>query len=217
MTHPARVPRVTFQGEAGAYSEDAVAQRWGSDAEALPCRTFAEALTRVATGEADHAVIPVWNSTVGAVDAAVAALDDESERLQEVERILVPVRHCLLALSGTEAGDVRYVGSHPMALRQCTRFFAAYPAVAAREAYDTGGAALELARHLSRGGADEGWGGRRPWYDDIRDVPAGELAVIASARAAARHGLRLLLTDIQDEPDNSTCFVVVRPLEVDRW
>ncbi len=216
MSNPARAPRVAFQGEAGAYGEDAVVQRWGNDAHSLSCRTFTEALARAATGDADHAVIPVWNSTVGHIETAIAALDDVADRMGVVEEILVPVRHCLLALPGTALSDVRQVGSHPMALRQCARFFAAYPAVTAREAYDTGGAARELAQHTSRQ-ASEGGSDGDPWYADLHDVPAEQLAVIASARAAARHGLQILLADIQDETDNATRFVVVRSLEADRW
>lgn len=216
LTNSDRAPRVTFQGEAGAYGEDAMFQRWGNEVQSLPCRTFTEALARVVAGEADRAVIPVWNSTVGQIETAIAALADEADRVEVAEEILVPVRHCLLALSGTNLKDVRRVGSHPIALRQCTRFFAEHPKVTAHEAYDTGGAARELAQH-ARHRVDQGRSDRRPWYDDIYHVPAGQLAVIASDRAAVRHGLQLLLADIQDDPDNATRFVVVRSLETDRW
>lgn len=210
-------PHVTFQGEAGAYSEDAVVQRWGSAARPLPARTFAEALGRVADGGADCAVIPVWNSTVGDVGAAIAALGAEAERLTVVEELLVPVRHCLLALPGATLETVRHVGSHPVALAQCARFFAENPAIAGHDAYDTGGAARELAVLASdalgrRAGDDD-----RPWYDELADAAPGRLAVIASARAAAHHRLQLLAADIQDDVDNVTRFAIVRPREICRW
>lgn len=226
MTHDAATaPRVTFQGESGAYGEDAMVQRWGSAARPLPVRTFAEALARVAEGDADCAVIPVWNSTVGDVEAAVAALAAESARVVSVDDMLVPVRHCLLALPGTVLDEVRHVGSHPVALGQCTRFLGGSRGLVSHEAYDTGGAARELAELAALAGlpvpvsgvADGARRADRAWYDDIMDVEPGRLAVIASVRAAARHGLDVLLADIQDDPANATRFVIVRPREIGRW
>lgn len=214
----AAAPRVTYQGEAGAYGEDAVLLRWGSEATPLPARTFAEALARVAEGGADCAVVPTWNSTIGDIEPALAALAAESERLVAVDDMLVPVRHCLLALPGATLDGVRHVGSHPVALGQCARFLAGTPGVTGHEAYDTGGAARELAR-LAVPAVDAG-GGERAWYDDImdrEDAGPGLLAVIASARAAARHGLEVLLSDIQDDPTNATRFAIVRPREIGRW
>lgn len=222
MRHDAlSAPRVTFQGEAGAYGEDAVVQRWGSAARPLPARTFAEALGRVSDGGADCAVIPVWNSTIGDVDAAVSALGAETERLTVVEELLVPVRHCLLALPGATLETVRHVGSHPVALAQCARFFAENPAIAGHDAYDTGGAARELAVLASdpggRGRGDDDRPEDRPWYDELADAAPGRLAVIASARAASHHRLHLLAADIQDDVDNVTRFAIVRPREIGRW
>ncbi|MHB1225565.1 MAG: prephenate dehydratase domain-containing protein [Gemmatimonadaceae bacterium] len=223
MTHDAATtPRVTFQGEAGAYGEDAVVRRWGEDARPLPARTFAEALTRVAEGGADCAVIPVWNSTIGDVTVAIAALAGEAARLVVVDDLLVPVRHCLLALPGTALGDVRHVGSHPAALGQCTRFLGESRGMVGHEAYDTGGAARELAELAELAGPvgdaeGGGRGGHGAWYDDIVGAEPGRLAVIASARAAARHGLDVLLADIQDDPANATRFAIVRPREIGRW
>lgn len=223
MTHDAIIaPCVSFQGEAGAYGEDAVVQRWGSGARPLPARTFAEALARVAEGAADCALIPVWNSTVGDVEAGIAALAAEAGRLAAVDDLLVPVRHCLLALPGTAVDDVRHVGSHPVAFGQCARFLAGRPALAAHDAYDTGGAARELAELVIGAAAgrerrDHRAGDAGAWYDALPDAAPGRLAVIASARAAARHGLEVLVADIQDDPDNATRFAIVRPREISRW
>lgn len=217
MTPP---PRVAYQGERGAYGEDAVLAYWGADARPLPARTFADALEQVLAGAADGAVLPVWNSTVGTVEAATAALRARTTRLAVAAELLVPVRHCLLALPGASLHEVRHVASHPVALAQCTRLLAAHPAIAAHDAYDTAGAARELAelgRAPAVSGADTGAHGASPWYRALHGAAPLQLAVIASRRAAACHGLAVLLADVQDEPANATRFAVVRAVEGARW
>jgi chorismate mutase/prephenate dehydratase len=65
--------RVAYQGEQGAYGEDAIVQRWGDGAEAIPSRTFDDALDAVEQGSADCAVLPMWNTTVGRVQDAASS------------------------------------------------------------------------------------------------------------------------------------------------
>jgi prephenate dehydratase len=202
-TAHARVNRVAYQGVAGAFSEDAVRQLWNETAEPWPARTFAEALTAVASGAVDHAVIPIWNSTIGSIALAEAALGRHGDALARVREIDLPVRHCLLALPGAAIADVRFVGSHPAALGQCARAIAAR-GLTACEAYDTAGAARELSAYGDRQTLD-----REPWYASLRVESPVQLAAIASAGAAARYGLTILAHDIQDDPTNLTRFVVV--------
>lgn len=210
-------PRVAFQGELGAYGEAAVSQRWHGSAHAVPTRTFAAVLALIAAGGADYGVLPVWNSTIGDIAEAREALDahaDGVDAIHAIDELLVPVRHALIGLPGASLDDVRVIGSHPAALSQCARFFAERPRVTMRAAFDTAGATRELAmlaggavpRHAHARGADVA----SVWYDGVPFASARELAVIASAAAAARYGLEMLAEDVQDEPTNATRFVVVR-------
>jgi prephenate dehydratase len=204
--------RVAYQGIAGAFGEEAVRRVWHERARAIPARTFAEALEQLVTGAVDWAVIPIWNSTIGAVAPARDALRIHEPAITHTRVVDVPVHHCLLALPGTSIADVRYVGSHTAALGQCARLFATHEEFTACEAFDTAGAAHELsllidAMHPATSGS---------WYSTLR-ADARQLAVIASADAGRRYGLSVVLDGVQDDPTNLTRFVVVRSKEARRW
>lgn len=210
-------PRVTYQGERGAYGEQAVAQRWGSAAQLMPSRTFGDALDGVISGTADCAVIPVWNTTIGQVEDAVAAIHAQGAHLAIADEVIVAVRHCLLALPGVSLGSIRHVGSHPVALAQCRRFFLAHPDVTAHAAYDTAGAARDLSRHFAAVAADDALFAQPAWFGHISDYSPHSLAVIASARAAQQYGLAVLRCDVQDNLSNATHFAVVHARDDGRW
>lgn len=203
-------PRVAFQGELGAYGDAAIVERWRGRAVAMPARTFDDALAMVCSGRTDYAVIPVWNSTLGDLPAQREALAAYTPRVRVVDELVVPVQHCLLALPSATLDTIRVVGSHPAALEQCGRFFLSRRTFIQLDAFDTAGAARELARALpvSRYPADVD-GPHRPWFDGA-GVGVHELAVIASATAARRYGLAVLAEAIQDDPANATRFAVVR-------
>lgn len=176
--------RVAFQGARGAFSELAV-RHWWREAEPLPCTSFAAMLAAVADGLADAGVLPVANRIVGPVEPALAALAAVGATVRITGQVTIPVNHALMAGAGTTLADVRVVRSHPVALAQCTRLVARLGAEA-QEAYDTAGAARELATH-----------------------PDPRVAVIAPAGAAERYGLVLLAEAVQDDPDNWTRFARV--------
>jgi len=198
--------RVAFQGELGAFGDAAIRSRWGADASPVPARSFDEVVALVATGAVERAVVPVWNSTIGPIGPALAALERAVAPLATVGEIDLPVRHALLALPGATLGDLRAVGSHPAALGQCARWLAAHPRITARRAYDTAGAARELAR-LAGGAPDES--GTLPWYAGLTSAAPSQLAAIASAAAAPTYGLVVLADAVQDDPTNLTRFRIV--------
>ena len=179
-------PTVAFQGEPGAYSDEA-AQSWFEDgAETIPCREFRDVTQAVIAGKADFGILPIENTLAGSVGPALdALLETELEVAGEVVR---PIRHCLLALPGAAAEGLQKVMSYPVALAQCLRFFAERPGLEAVAVHDTAGAA----RLAAEGG----------------DPTVGALASEAAAR---RYGLTVLARDLQDRPDNSTRFYIVRP------
>ena len=175
---------VAYQGEPGAFGEEAIIGYFGADAvEPVPMSTFPAVCDAVEFGSADAGVLPLENSLAGTVGDALDALADGS--LTVVGELLLPVRHHLLVLPGVALDDVDWVASHWQALSQCERFLAGRGWEIVPTA-DTAGAARELA---SRG-----------------DRTA---AAVASERAAARYGLEIAARDIQDSSDNVTRFAVL--------
>jgi len=177
------MPRVAFQGEHGAFSEEAVRQFFGADVEAVPQRAFQDVVEAVRLGQADAGVLPIENSVAGSINTTYDLLL-ESDLTIEGE-VFVRVRHCLLASAGTTPETVRKVRSHPQALAQCERYLATH-GWEAEAVYDTAGAAKDLA-----------------------SCPEAGVAVIASRLAGEMYGLALLDQGIEDYPFNYTRFFVL--------
>ena len=177
---------VAFQGETGAFSEAAAAQLVNEELTLLPCRTFDDAVRTVVNGHADFAVLPTHNSIAGDVSAASAAMEPFAA-LERVRELVMPIQQSLLGIEGASVDHITEVLSHPVALAQCTRFLASHPGIRAVEASDTAGAARMV--------------GIR------RDM---NVAAIAAPWAAGRYGLRILIENVADEPDNRTTFVLIR-------
>ena len=175
---------VAYQGEPGAFGEEAIIGYFGADAvEPVPMSTFPAVCAAVEGGSVHAGVLPLENSLAGTVGDALDALADGELRV--VGELLLPVRHQLLVVPGAELETVERVTSHWQALAQCERFLAARSWELVPAA-DTAGAARELASS----------GDRRT-------------AAIASARAAERYGLEIVARDIQDSPQNVTRFAVL--------
>jgi prephenate dehydratase len=108
-------PIVAFQGEHGAYSEQAARQQFGPDARPLPCRTFAAITDALQAGHAHYGMLPVENSLAGTVVPAYDLLVDYDLHVQA--EVILRVEHCLMAPPGVALADVRRVRSHPQ--RSC--------------------------------------------------------------------------------------------------
>jgi prephenate dehydratase len=177
--------RVAFQGARGAYSEDAVRRFFGPRAEPEPSFGCDDVVRAVGRGGAAYGLLPVENSLAGSVVATYDALLAEP-RVYIVGETVLPIHHCVLAPRGARLDAITVVESHPVALAQCRRWLAAHPEIVVRAAYDTAGAAEDVAR----------------CGDPAR-------AAIAGRGAAARFGLAVLATDVEDRPDNVTRFVAI--------
>ena len=178
--------RVAFQGEPGAFSEAAAMQLLGESITTVPRATF-EAIFRSIVEEAADAILaPVENSLAGSV-VRVFDLLLESQ-LAIVAETILPIEMQLIALPGASLNEIRSVASHPMALAQCERFFAAHPKWKRVPAEDTAGSVREM---ISCG-------------DKSR-------AAIAGRRAAEHYRGLVLAERIQDSPENFTRFVLLVP------
>ncbi len=171
---------VAYQGLAGAFSEAAAAALFPSE-RLLPHRTFSEVFAALEKADVDAAVVPVENTHAGSV-ADVYDLLRNHGAARIVAEAVVRVRHCLLALPGATLSDVRIARSHPQALAQVEDFLRRSN-IQPEVAYDTAGAAAEVARERDR-----------------------SVAAVASRRAAERYGLAVLAESIETSPDNFTRF-----------
>ncbi len=178
--------RVAFQGEPGAFSEEAAVQLLGEAITTVPRATFDATFHAIADRAADALLVPVENSLAGSV-LRVFDLLLESDLTIAAETIL-PIEHHLIGRPGATLAGIRSVASHPMALAQCERFFAAHPELKRVPAEDTAGSVREMFER----------------QDNTR-------AAIAGRRAAAHYGGVILASDVQDHAENFTRFVLLHP------
>lgn len=174
--------RIAFQGEPGAYSHQACRQA-RPDMEALPCRTFEDAIDAVINGEADLAMLPVENSTYGRV-ADIHSLLPESG-LHIIEEHFVRVHINLLALPGTKLSDVKTAMSHTVLLGQCQEFLREHD-IHRRVGADTAGSARQ-----------------------VSEQGDGSVAALASELAGEIYGLDVLARHIEDQGNNTTRFLLM--------
>lgn len=183
------MPTVAFQGELGAFSEEAVHRFFTEGAEPVPRRGFAEVGEAVSTSDVDFGLLPIENSLAGSVVGSYDVLS--SGTLEVLGEVVIPIHHYLLAVPGARLEDVAQALSHPVALAQCQRFLQDHRRIEPIAFYDTAGAAREVATRADR-----------------------TRAAIAGRGAADRYGLTVLAENIEDRHDNQTRFLVVaRPGE----
>jgi prephenate dehydratase len=205
--------RVAFQGELGAYGDQAIAQCWHGSATAAPSASFEDVVMDVAWGWVDYGIIPVWNTIVGDIESgrdAVRLGQSAAYGLVPVGETQVAVQHQLLALPGSTLDDIECVASHPVALAQCRRFLLAHPRMVARPVYDTAGAARNLVtREHGPAAAPEHTQqpAQQPAQQHARQRHTS--AAIAGRAAAERYGLVILAQNIQDVASNVTRFIVL--------
>ncbi len=176
--------RIVYQGTEGAYSQAAMQAYFGKDCNSFHVRTFRDAMYAIEEGAADYAVLPIENSTAGAV-AQMYDLLVEFENYIVGETIL-PITHTLAGLPGTDLGDIRRVYSKAEALMQTSRFLDEHSDWQQISVANTAIAAQKI----------------------LEDGDKSQAAV-CSAYAARIHGLCVLKEGINDDAGNSTRFIVV--------
>lgn len=177
------MPVIAFQGEHGAYSEEAIRQHFGSSTSTLPCHSFEAIFAAVLEHRADAGILPVENSLAGTVAHSYELLLEHDLRVQA--EVILRVEHMLLAPHGTQLADIERVQSHPQALAQCEQFLRRRGWTPV-PAYDTAGSARDLAAN-----------------------PQPGTASIASALAGELYDLDILERQIEDQSVNSTRFFVI--------
>lgn len=177
-------PTVAFQGERGAFSEEAAYKLLGKRIRALPCETFSAAFETVASGKARYCLVPIENTLAGSVYENFDHL--LAHDLHIIGEVSLRIVHNLIAFPGITLPKLRQVYSHPVALAQCGKFFARHPRIQKVPFYDTAGSVKMLAR----------------------ERPAAS-AAIASQTAAEVYGARILQRHLEDHSENFTRFLLL--------
>jgi len=182
--------KVAFQGVPGAYSELCIFEyfgKLGKTVSPMPCPSFDEAFEALLQEKADLAMMPIENSLGGTIHrnmdlllrCPVHVIGEHNFR----------VRHCLLALPGSEKSDIKTVISHPQALAQCEIYIREHLGAVARSEADTAGSAEMIQQQQLKG-----------------------YAAVASSLAAKVYGLKILDEGIEDESANYTRFLCLQRL-----
>ncbi|WP_233802735.1 prephenate dehydratase [Paraburkholderia sp. HP33-1] len=173
--------KAAYLGPVGTYTEQAMHEYFGQSIEGLPCPSIDEVFRSVEAGAADYGVVPVENSTEGAVSRTLDLL--LQTQLTIGGELALPIHHNLLTQNGL-AGVTR-VCAHAQALAQCQRWLSTNAPHLERQAVSSNAEAARMAA----------------------EDPT--VAAIAGDRAAIHYGLQVTNALIQDDPHNRTRFVMI--------
>ena len=174
---------VAFQGEVGAYSEEAAFQYFGPGSRIIPHESLEEVFQAVEKGQVQYGLVPVENSLEGIIARTYDLLLDSV--LKVCGETQLRIVHCLIGLPDSRIDSIKEVYSHPQALGQCKNFLnkMGWKLV---PSYDTAGS-----------------------VKFIKESGTTEKAAIASARSAEIYSMKILVHGIEDNTQNYTRFFVL--------
>jgi len=178
---------IAYLGPEGTFTEAAALKRFGSAIEEHSCATIDEVFRDVASGAAHYGVVPVENSTEGAIGRTLDLLMESP--LQICGEVMLPVHQCLLGRQ-SELSKIKTVYSHPQSLGQCQGWLNTHLPHAMRIPASSNAEAARMA-------------GENP-----------DGAAIAGSQAAAIFGLKVLMESIEDDANNTTRFLVLGKQQV---
>jgi len=174
---------VAFQGEIGAYSEEAAFHFFGASIEVKPCESVDDVFRVVEQGDIQFGVVPIENSLEGSISRVYDLLLDSN--LMVCGEIELRITHCLIGGPEATLDTIRKIYSHPQALAQC-RDFLKHLNCEIIPTYDTAGSVKMIKeKNITDGGA------------------------VASTRAAEIYGMKIIAREIEDNPNNFTRFFIL--------
>lgn len=176
--------QIVYQGVEGAYSHQAALAYFGENADCRHVKTWEEAMKAVESKEADYAVIPIENSSAGAVSDNYDLLVRHDNVI--VAEICIPINHMLLGLPGAALEDIKAVYSHPQALLQSSEYLNAHPQWRQISVENTAVAAQKI----------------------LEDQDKSQAAVAGQA-AGKLYGLNPLAEGINHNKNNTTRFIIL--------
>lgn len=175
--------RVVFQGAEGAYSQAAMVEYFGDQINSFHVDTFRDAMLAIDEGSADFAVLPIENSTAGAVNEIYDLLDEFENYI--VGEQIIKIEHCLMAVPGASIEDIKTVYSHPQSLMQSAKYLKEMPW-------------QQVSMQNNAFAAKK-----------VADENDKSQAAIASEYAAKLYGLEVLKKGVNHSSTNSTRFIIV--------
>ncbi len=172
---------IAYLGPEATYTHQAALKNFGSSLPMQPMTSITDVFAAVESGEADYGVVPIENSTEGAINQTVDLLVESD--LKVVAQVYLPIEHCLISKS--PLSEIRRVLSKDTALAQCREWLRRNVPKAELVAFDSTAAAVRMAR-------------------DNADV-----AAVAGCLAAEQYGVPVVFQGIQDRADNITRFFVL--------
>ena len=188
---PAKGARIVYQGVEGAYSHGAALQYFGDAADVYHVEHFGDAMEEVQAGRADFAVLPIENSSAGAVVDLYDILTRYSNSI--VAETFLPVNHALLGTADSHEEQIQTVYSHPQALMQSSAYLNSHR--------DWKQISMENTAVAARKVLEDG--------DPTQ-------AAVASEIAGKLYGLKVLKPSIQNNKGNTTRFVILAREQVYR-
>jgi prephenate dehydratase len=176
--------KIAYQGEPGAFSQQAACKVFGSEMISAPCHSPDDVFTAVIRKRAEFAVIPIENTLAGSIYRNYDLL--ARHPLVVVAETSLRIEHNFIAHRGAGLRQIRRVYSHPAALEQCSRFLRRFKSLDQVSFYNTAGS-----------------------VKFIHDQGLEQAAAIASVDAARIYGMKILRRGIEDDPENYTRFLVM--------
>ncbi|MFZ4101484.1 MAG: prephenate dehydratase [Sphingobacterium thalpophilum] len=182
--------RVAIQGIRASFHEEAAFKFFGTDIETVECESFKKTCEVLKNKQADYVVMAIENSIAGSLLPNYTLLREYNFSI--VGEVYLAIQLHLLALPGVKFEDVKYVQSHPIAIRQCSDFFEEYPHLKVVESSDTAACAKK-----------------------IREENLTDTVAIANLLAAKLYDLEVMERRIESNKKNFTRFLILanKPLE----
>jgi prephenate dehydratase len=176
--------RVAIQGITTSFHEVAAMTYFGQPIDTVECLSFHALCESLKNNEADYAVMAIENSIAGSILPNYFLLQDYHFSI--IGELYLPIHMHLLALPGVKLGDIKFIESHPMAIRQCSEYLHSLGGVQLKESDDT---ALSAKR--------------------VKELKLKDTAAIANEFAAKKFGLQILEKRIETHKKNFTRFLIL--------
>lgn len=185
---------IAFLGKRGSYSHLAsrmYAARYQEQLIELSCSSFEQVFEKVQNGEADYGVLPLENTTSGSINEVYDLL--QHTELSLVGELAYPIKHCVLVNEQQDLSQIDTLYSHPQVIQQCSQFIRSLDRVHI-EYCESSSHAMQLVSSLNK----------------------PNIAALGNADGGNLYGLQVLRSDIANQPNNITRFIVIarKPLEV---
>lgn len=177
-------PRVAIQGIRASFHEQAAFRFFGEEIQTIECDSFKRTFDALQGGQADYVVMAIENSIAGSILPNYSLLLNYN--FPVVGEVYLPIQLHLMALPGVKFEDIKYVNSHPIAIRQCGDFLDEHPELKVVESSDTAACAKR-----------------------IRDEQLTDTVAIANTLAAKLYGLEVLERRIESNKKNFTRFLIL--------